>query len=91
MRPAVTERVEAEDKLEAAGWILVSLPREARIEEQFISMLAWCGEYIGNGRVEIEAGRINPEERWYSYSWYGYWNFWFQHEKDATLFALRWK
>ena len=92
MRPATNERNEAEHALETAGWIRVSLPKyPGDNAELFVQMLKWCEDQIGAGRVEIAAGRINNGDRWYSYGWYGYWNFWFQFEQDATAFTLRWR
>jgi hypothetical protein len=90
MRPAANDRVIAEDQLEAEGWVLVSLRRFSGNERQCVDMLKWCEDCIGPGRVEIESNRINTDDKWYSYSWFGFWNFWFQHEQDATAFSLRW-
>ncbi len=82
----------AELELETQGWTLVKLPRTqpTRINMKFVDMMKWCEDHVGTGRVEIEPGKIDADDMWYSFSWYGYWNFWFRRETDATAFALRW-
>ena len=91
MRPAPWERNDAEHALETAGWIRVALPKTPvdHHSDRFIEMMKWCEDNIGPGRVEIQAGKINNNDLWYSYNWYGYWNFWFQHEQHAMWFILR--
>lgn len=89
-RPASMERTEAENQLAAQGWHKVILPRTSRNNPDFIDMLEWCENNIGQGRIEIEAGKINERDHWYTYSWYGYWNFWFRNEADATMFMMKW-
>ena len=90
MRPVPTSRQEAEAMLAEQGWHKVVLVRHGSLPMQFIGMMVWCEENIGPGRVEIEKNRIDASDVWYSYSWYGYWDFWFRNKKDATLFTLRW-
>ena len=91
-RPASNDRHQAENELAVQGWSQVKLPRTeaTRNNMQFIDMMTWCEVHIGQGRVEIESGKIDASDTWYSFSWYGYWNFWFRKETDATAFALRW-
>ena len=91
-RVATRERHLAEDVLEEQGWSLVKLPRDRQlaIPDQFVQMMKWCEDNIGTGRVEIEQNKIDHNDQWYSFSWYGYWNFWFRDEQDAMLFTLRW-
>ena len=91
-RPASNERLLAERKLESLGWSVAKLPRTdaTRNSMLFIDMMKWCEDNVGVGRVEIHTGIIDDNDMWYSFSWYGYWNFWFRNEQDATLFALRW-
>lgn len=92
-RAASNDRHKAEDALEYMGWHCVELPRDRQltIPDQFIQMMRWCEQNIGTGRVEVEQHRIDDGNQWYSFSWYGYWNFWFRHETDATAFTLRWR
>lgn len=91
-RAATNERHKAEDALEYIGWTCVKLSRDKQlnIPDQFTQMMKWCEDNIGTGRVEVEPDRIDMNDHWYSFSWYGYWNFWFRHEKNATIFVLRW-
>ena len=90
MRPAPTERHETERVLEAQGWTVVSVPKNLMIAEPTLTMVHWCEDYIGTGRIEPGANWLDDNDVWYSFSWYGYWTFHFKHEKDATAFALRW-
>ena len=92
LRPASNDRHLAELELRSQGWTPVNLSRTepTRQSLQFIDMLKWCEDNIGQGRVEVEPGKIDVDDMWYSFSWYGYWNFWFRKETDATAFALRW-
>ena len=91
-RPASNDRHLAELALETQGWTVVKLPRDRQRELalQFIDMMTWCEDNIGKGRVEVEQDKIDPTDQWYSFSWYGYWNFWFRNSQDATAFTLRW-
>ena len=93
VRAASNDRHLAELELEQQGWTVVKLPRNRQLEMnlQFMDMMTWCEANVGKGRVEIEQGKIDGADRWYSFSWYGYWNFWFRHEQDATMFLLRWQ
>ena len=91
-RPTANDRRIAEDELEALGWTPAKLPRTepTRQSLQFIDMMKWCEDYVGPGRVEVEPGKVDANDMWYSFSWYGSWNFWFRREQDATAFTLRW-
>lgn len=91
-RVVPNERHLAELALEKFGWTNVKLPRDRQlaIPDQFIQMMTWCEKNIGTGRVEVEQHKIDNDDMWYSFSWYGYWNFWFKNHKDATIFTLRW-
>lgn len=91
-RTAANDRHLAETALERLGWTRVALSRDKQltIPAQFIKMMQWCDDNVGTGRVEIEQDRIDDLDMWYSFSWYGYWNFWFRHKRDAVLFTLRW-
>lgn len=91
-RAASNDRHLAEVQLEQLGRIPVKLSRLGQQNNplQFIEMMKWCEDNIGLGRVEVEQGKIDSADMWYSFSWYGYWNFWFRYERDATLFSLRW-
>lgn len=98
MRPAPSERHQAERFLELGGWTTVKLPRYGdsyQIEsypDQFIRMMKWCEDHLGAGRAEpndIYYNRYNGDV-WYAFTWYGYWNFHFKHSKDATAFSLKW-
>ncbi len=96
MRPAPAERHRAEHLLEGQGWTVVKIDKGGRDMDTtaHISMLAWCEQTIGLGRVEpnFEKGQwLDDHDVWYSFTWYGYWSFHFKYEKDGTAFSLRWK
>jgi hypothetical protein len=91
-RPTANDRRIAEDKLETLGWTLVRIPKERQqaLAFNFVHVMKWCEDNTGPGRVEIEPSKIDANDQWYSFSWYGYWDFWFRQETDATAFTLRW-
>lgn len=50
------------------------------------AMESWCKEHVGPG------GWLNaPEDLWTISSVFGNTTFTFKYERDATLFALKWK
>ena len=92
MRPAAAERIQAEQVLDSEGWTVVKIDKGGRDMDPtaHISMLAWCEKTIGPGRVEPGDNWLDGEDVWYGFTWYGYWNFYFKNERDATMFTLRW-
>ena len=91
-RPSANDRRIAEDALESLGWTLVRIPRERQesLAFEFVHIMAWCETYVGPGQIEVEPRKIDTTSQWYSFSWYGYWDFWFRNSQDATAFTLRW-
>ena len=92
MRPAPAERQAAEQVLKDEGWTVVKIPKDLmQVEvDKYITMLKWCEDTIGSGRVEPGNGWLDGIDVWYTFTWYGSWSFHFKHTKDATAFALRW-
>lgn len=93
MRTAPAERHKCEQILEDNGWHLFKVKKE-KLEppvERYLEMVYWCESTLGPGRLEpSQSNWLNGNDVWYSFTWYGYHNFYLKHSKDATAFALRW-
>ena len=92
-RAASQERNEAERILsEVEGWLHITIPK-SKIEPavQHYEILKWCEDRLGPGRVEPSQYRwLDGNDVWYSFTWYGYYNFYFKHKNHATMFVLKW-
>lgn len=93
MRTAPVERQQAEQVLQDEGWASVRIPKNLmRVEPtKYLSMVHWCEDNIGSGRLEPGPNWLDDQDVWYSFTWYGYWTFHFKRSKDATAFSLRWR
>ena len=92
MRIAPAERRQAEEVLEREGWTVVKISKDLKILEptQYLTMVHWCEDNVGAGRLEPGHKWLDNIDVWYSFTWYGFWSFHFKHSKDATAFTLRW-
>ena len=83
-----SERILAQDE----GWTHVKVTKP-KVEPAILhyKMLIWCDDHLGPGRVEPnQTNWLDDHDVWYSFTWYGYYNFYFKHSKDAVAFTLRW-
>ena len=92
MRAAPRERQQAEQILGSEGWTVVKIPKNLMRADLSspTSMMKWCEDAVGPGRVEPGSGWLDDNDVWYMFTWYGHWSFHFKHDKDATAFTLRW-
>lgn len=92
MRVAPAERQHAEHVLQDEGWTLIKIPKNLMKAEptEYLTMVHWCEDNIGDGRLEPGHHWLDDNDVWYSFTWYGYWSFHFKYAKDATAFSLRW-
>jgi len=88
MRAAPAERHMAEHQLLNQGWQAVRIPKVQ--PRSYYSMMKWCEDTLGPGRPEPGHNWLDGEDVWYTFSWFGYYNFHFKNERDATMFILRW-
>ena len=91
MRAAPAERHQAEHQLLNEGWHAVHIPKvNGDNTWRFQNMIKWCEDTVGPGRPEPGHNWLDGEDVWYTFGWFGYYNFYFRHGKDASAFALRW-
>jgi len=91
MRAAPAERHQAEHQLLNQGWQAVRIPKvEGDNTWRFHNMTKWCEHTLGLGRPEPGIIGLGLGDVWYTYSWFGYYIFYFKNAKDATAFTLRW-
>lgn len=92
MRPAPSDRRRCEQLLIDEEWTRVKIFKSNyEPVAPYYEMLKWCDDYLGPGRVEpSQSTWLDDYDVWYSFTWYGYYNFYFKHKKDATAFSLRW-
>ena len=93
MRPAPAERTQAQNTLLDEFWTEVCVAKNKldSTNKDMFKMMKYCEEMFGPGRIEPSANNwLDEEDVWYVFTWYGYWNFYFKNERDATMFILRW-
>jgi len=91
MRAAPVERQQVERQLLDQGWHAVRIPKvEGDNMWSIYNMTKWCEHTLGLGRQEPGMIGLGLGDVWYVFNWFGYYNFYFEHGKDATAFALRW-
>lgn len=87
MRKAPAERMLAQKHLLELGWTEVTVDKFEN--KTMFDAMKWCEDHIGVGRPE-PALWLDGNDVWYAFTWFGYWHFYFKHEKDAIAFSLRW-